>query len=328
MTPITWIALGLALGLGLGAAFVALRRPSNGWSTGLEARLEVQAAELRRLADASTTREGSTQQLRSDLAGARRALETLAVREEERQVRERESWEVVRRLSSVLAGGGSRGRAGENVLREHLAQLPPGLLVTDLRVNGRVVEFGLELPDGRRLPIDSKWTALAELEALEAATDPDERETRAREVERQVTIRAREVAQYLDPALTAPVAVAAVPDAAYGVLRRAHADAFARGVVIVPYSTALPVLLFLYSLAGRFGDAGDAHAALAEVSSLLDAMEGVLENKIAKAATMVSNGADDLRSGLGKARSSVARGRNAAAGGSQDAPRLEVIASE
>jgi hypothetical protein len=329
MTALSWIVVGLVLGLGMGAAFVVLRRQPNGSTTRVEARLEVQAAELRRLADAAAVRDGSAEQVRNELAGARRALETLAVREEERHVRERESWEVVRRLSSVLAGGGSRGRGGENVLRDHLSQLPPGLLVTDLRVNGRVVEFGLLLPDGRRLPIDSKWTALAELEALEAATDPDERETRAREVERQVTIRAREVAQYLDPGLTAPVAVAAVPDAAYGVLRRAHADAFARGVVIVPYSTAMPVLLFLYSLAGRFGDAGDAQAALAEVSSLLDAMESVLENKIAKAATMVSNGADDLRSGLGKARASVARGRNAvAAGVAQDVPHLEVIASE
>ncbi len=335
MTASIWIVLGLAIGLGVAAAIAGLRRPSNGSSTRMEARLEVQAAELRRLADAASTREDSAQQLRADLAGARRSLETLAVREEERQVRDRESWEVVRRLSSVLAGAGSTGRAGENVLREHLAQLPPGLLVTDLRVNGRVVEFGLMLPDGRRLPIDSKWTALAELEALEAATDPDERETRAREIERQVTIRAREVAQYLDPALTAPVAVAAVPDAAYGVLRRAHADAFASGVVIVPYSTALPVLLFLYSLAGRFGDAGDAHAALAEVSSLLNAMEAVVENKIAKAATMVTNGADDLRSGLGKARASVARGRTATAPqlpedvpAPEGTPRLEVIASE
>lgn len=64
MTTFTWIAVGLALGLGLGAAFVALRRPSSGPPTRLEARLEVQAAELRRLADASTAREGSAQQLR------------------------------------------------------------------------------------------------------------------------------------------------------------------------------------------------------------------------------------------------------------------------
>jgi DNA anti-recombination protein RmuC len=183
------------------------------------------------------------------------------------------------------------------------------MLVTDLRVNGKVVEFGLELPDGRRLPIDSKWTAVAELEALEAAEDPAERERLAREVERLVAIRAREVAQYLDPAITSPVAVAAVPDAVYEVLRRAHADAFARGVVIVPYSTALPVLLFLYSLVHRFGDADDARAALEEVASLLDGMEGVLENKVSRAAAMVANAADELRSGIGKARGSVARGR-------------------
>jgi hypothetical protein len=197
------------------------------------------------------------------------------------------------------------------VLRERLSQLPPTMLVTDLRVNGKVVELALELPDGRRLPVDSKWTAVAELEALEAADDQAELELRAREVERQVAARAREVAQYIDPAVTAPVAVAAVPDAAYAVLRRAHAEAFARGVVIVPYSTALPVLLFLYSLIHRFGDAGDARAALEEVASALDGMEVTLENKLVKAATMLSNGADELRSCLGRARGSVARGRAA-----------------
>src|SRR5262245_46805364 len=330
MNEIGFAVLGLAAGAAVAAVVLGARRPPGATPTDrLEARLEVQTAELRRIADGASSRDTAAEHLLSDVAGARRALEALALREEERREGDRESWEVVRRLSNVLAGSASKGKAGENVLREHLGQLPPGMLVTDLRVNGRVVEFGLLLPDGRRLPIDSKWTALAELEALEAATDPDERETRAREVERQVTIRAREVAQYLDPALTAPVAVAALPDAASGVLRRAHADAFARGVVVVPYSTAMPVLLFLYSLAGRFGDAGDAQAALAEVASLLDAMESVLENKIAKAATMVNNGADDLRSSLGKARASVTRGRTSTVTEIADgAPHLEVIASE
>ena len=312
MEWIGYAAIGLAVGAVLGAVAVATARRArpDGSSTRMEARLEVQSAELRRLADASASREGSAEQVRVELAAARRALEGLQVRDEERRERDRESWEVVRRLSTVLAGGASKGRAGENVLREHLAELPPGMLVTDFRVNGRVVEFGLLLPDGRRLPVDSKWSALAELEALEASSDPAERESLAREVERQVALRAREVAQYLDPSMTAPVAVAAIPDAAYVVLRRAHADAFARGVVIVPYSTALPVLLFLYSLAHRFGQAGDAQACLAEVASLLDAMEGVLENKVVKAARMISNGADELRSSLGKARGSLARGRS------------------
>jgi hypothetical protein len=311
METLGYVALALGAGAALGAALVVSSRrgaaPAD--TTRIEARLEVQAAELRRLADGATVQDGGAERVRLELAGARRALEHLALKEEERHERERESWEVVRRLSTVLAGGASKGRAGENVLRERLAQLPPGMLVTDLRVNGKVVEFALELPDGRRLPVDSKWTAVAELEALEAADEPAELELRAREVERQVAARAREVAQYVDPAVTAPVAVAAVPDAAYAILKRAHADAFSRGVVIVPYSTALPVLLFLYSLVHRFGDAGDAHAALEEVAAVLDGMEVTLENKLVKAATMVANGADELRSCLGKARGSVARGR-------------------
>ena len=320
MNEIGFAVLGLAAGAAVAAVILGARRGAGAAPTErLEARLDVQAAELRRIADGASARDASADHLVADVAGARRALEALALREEERRERDRESWEVVRRLSNVLAGSASKGKAGENVLREHLGQLPPGMLVTDLRVNGRVVEFALLLPDGRRLPVDSKWSAVAEIEALEACADPQEREALARDVERLVTARAREVAGYLDPALTCPVAVAAVPDAAYAVLRRAHADAFARGVVIVPYSTALPVLLFLYSLAHRFGDADDARTALEEVSALLDAMQAVIENKIVRAGTMVANGVDELRSSLGKARGSIARGRTVApADGAED----------
>jgi DNA recombination protein RmuC len=313
MNEIGFAVLGLAAGVAVAVVVLGARRaPGAAPTERLEARLDVQSAELRRIADGASSREAAAEHLLADMAGARRALEALSLREEERRERDRESWEVVRRLSNVLAGSASKGRAGENVLREHLGQLPPGMLVTDLRVNGRVVEFGLLLPDGRRLPVDSKWSAVAEIEALEACSDPQERESLSRDIERLVTARAREVAGYLDPSLTCPVAVAAVPDAAYAVLRRAHADAFARGVVIVPYSTALPVLLFLYSLAHRFGDADDARTALEEVSTVLDAMQAVIENKIVRAGTMVTNGVDELRSSLGKARGSIARGRTAA----------------
>lgn len=294
--------LALAAGVAVGVAIASVRRPGPRDAARLEARLEVQAAELRRIADATAVRDGAGEQLRAEVAGARHVLERL-------QERELEHGEVVRRLSTVLAGGASKGRAGEHVLREHLSELPPSMLSSDFRVNGKTVEFALVLSDGRRLPVDSKWPALAELEALEAATDPTDRDACARAVERAAAMRAKEVAQYLDPALTAPVAVAAVPDAVYAVLRRAHADSFAKGVVIVPYSSALPIVLFLYALVQRFGDAADAQSALAEVAGVLAQMEQVVENKFARAATMLTNGADEFRSSLGKARGSIARAR-------------------
>ncbi|MEX0991645.1 MAG: DNA recombination protein RmuC [Actinomycetota bacterium] len=321
MEAIFIVALALFIGAGAGLALAAVRRreiPPVPVER-IEARLEVQSAEMRRLADAARSGDGETGRLTAEISAARRSLGELSVREEERRVREGETIEIVRRLSGALAGGSSKGRFGENILREQLAALPPGMLVTDFRVNGKVVEYGLELPDGRRLPIDSKWSADAELAALEAADGAAASDAAMRSVEKVVGARAKEVAQYLDPALTAPVAVAAVPDAAYEAIRKAHTEAFARGVVIVPYSTALPILLFLHSLVSRYGSAGDVQACLSDIGAVLEGVENVLENKFARAATMLSNGNDELRAQVGKARGSLARAR----GTTVDAPERD-----
>ena len=82
--------LALAAGVAFGVALVALRRPAgtgqaSGGTARLEARLEVQAAHLQRLADAAVVRDGAAEGLRTEIAGARRALEELGVREQERR---------------------------------------------------------------------------------------------------------------------------------------------------------------------------------------------------------------------------------------------------
>ena len=244
--------------------------------------------------------------MRQEIVAFRESLERMRAREEERRAREDQGWAVLHRVAAVLSGGQRSGQAGENVLREALSHLPPAMVVTDFRVNGRVVEFGLVLPDGRRLPIDSKWPAERELAALAEATDPQERDRLVRTVERIVAERAREVAGYRDPAITAPIGVAAVPDAAYGVLRRAHADAYRQGVVVIPYSMALPIVLFLHGIVSRFGAAGDVRACLSDLTAILEAVEQSLENKVAKASTMLVNGVEELRGQMGKARSTLA----------------------
>jgi hypothetical protein len=296
------IVLVGAVLLGVWLAASALRRS-------LDARLAGTDGELRRLGDATAWRERSAEQVRHEITAFRGAIDQMTAREEERRAREEQGWATLHRVAAVLAGGQRVGRAGENVLRESLTHLPPSMVVTDFRVNGRVVEFGLVLPDGKRLPIDSKWSADRELQALAEVTDPAEEERLVRAVERAVAERAREVCAYRDPAVTAPVGVAAVPDAAYAVLRRAHADAYRQGVIVIPYSMALPVVLFLYSLISRFGGAGDVGSCLADLAAVLDAMEGTLENKVAKASTMLANAAEDLRGHVGKARGSLARAR-------------------
>jgi hypothetical protein len=276
---------------------------------GVESRVSATHAEMRRLADAAFVGERGSGEMRQEVSAIRRVLELLQARDDERREREEQAWEALRRVASVLTGSQRTGRTGENVLAEALSHLPPSVLERDFRVNGRVVEFALVLADGRRLPIDSKWPAERELALLEQVTDPAERDRIVQAVERAVARRAREVSAYRDPAMTVPMAVAAVPDAAYAVLRRAHAEAFRHGVVVVPYSLALPVALSLYALASHVGEIGDVRSCLSDLSSILDAMEATLENKLERASTMLANGTGEVRGQIGQARTVVTRAR-------------------
>lgn len=275
--------------------------------------LEAQAQRIERLTDALNRRDHEEDSLRDGLGQAREVLQVLHQRAEEQRRGEQATWEVMRRIESVMVGGGARGRAGENVLERQLEALPPQMVERDFKVNGRVVEFALLLPDGRRLPVDSKWAAVREIQTLDEEEDPAAREALGRVIERAISRRAAEVASYLDPSLTTPFAVACVPDAAYDACRKAHAEAFTRHVVIVPYSRALTTLLGLYALASRYGNAGEAAESLAEMEGILGLMEATLENKLARATTMLQNATDEFRTHVGKGRGAVARGRSAAA---------------
>jgi DNA anti-recombination protein RmuC len=303
------------------AVHIVVRSQRAGSSADTRPLIEAQSLRLDRLADALNRQTRDEGDLRGDLSRTREVLESLRARAEERQRAEEDGWLAIRRLEAVLLGSAARGRAGENLIHEALSSLPPGMVLRDFQVNGKRVEFALVVPDGRRLPIDSKWAALREIETLEEEDDPAAREAAARRVEEEISRRAREVASYLDPSLTTPFAVACVPDAAYAACRRAHADAFSKGVVLVPYSTALPVLLSLFALASRYGGAGDGRECLAELETLLDSVEQTLENKVARAATMLTNAADELRTQVGRARGAVARGRGITSGPERELDR-------
>ncbi len=326
MSGLVLVVLCVSAGVLVLAAFALFRLGGR-----VDGRLQATDGELRRLADAGAWREQGQDELRREVTAFRGALDQLRVREEERHVREEQGWATLHRVAAVLSGGQRTGQVGENVLRETLAQLPPSMIDTEFRVNGQVVEFALVLPDGRRLPIDSKWTADAELQALAETKDPAERARLALVVERTVARRAREVAQYRSPSVTAPYSIAAVPDAAYRVLRRAHGEAFRQGVIVVPYSMALPVALFVHGLAGRLGGAGEIESCLAELSTILDGMVTTLENRIERAGVMLTNGAQELRGQLGRARTMVATAASdpRVALGPEDEPRggtLSVVA--
>ncbi len=264
-------------------------------------RLDVQRgreASLRELAEAALG-------IRGEIGQAQRALAEVKALEQGRARQMDFAAESLRRLEAVMAGSGSRGAAGENVLLRALAQLPPDLLELNVAFGAKVVEYALRLPGGRYLPIDSKWTSATSLARLEEEDDPGERRRIAEQVARDVRGRIREMSKYLDPERTHALALLAVPDAVYLAVPEVHGEGYREGVLIVPYSLALPYLLALYRLIVRFGSAPDAEAVAARLAGLEESLRRAdeeVEGRLSRGLVLVENARDALRTHLSGAR--------------------------
>ena len=267
-------------------------------------------AELKtRLQAGGQTQESQAAELRERLSQTQSVVEGLRSAISARQPVEEEARASLKRLESVIAGSSSRGAAGEHILEEALRHLPPEMLQRNVWVGGKVVELALRLPGGKLLPMDSKWVSSVALEQLAApGLDANRRAQLMGQVEREVERRVREVSQYIDPATTAPFALAVIPDAAYDVCRGAIVNAHSRHVMVVGYAMALPYLLTLYQLHLQFARSVDMEklqSALIDIERQVDVLEGILENKVQRSLTVLQNAYTEGRQATAKIRAST-----------------------
>ena len=258
--------------------------------------------------------------LQDYLTETRRTIEDLNRRLAMVAQSEDKSAELLDRLHRVLLGASSRGRKGENLLREQLAAFPPAMLATNFRIGTQTVEFALRLPDDRVLPIDSKWPEPQMVERLEAATTPEDQARYKKELENLVLRRVGEIKKYIDPARTVSLAVAALPDPVYAVAGATHYHAYRHGVLLVSYSNAAPILLALYGLFMRYAQTWDMEQVkghLGSLDTLVTQLEGIIDNQLARGGKMISNAADECRNVTLRMRRSLA-----AVAGAEPSPAL------
>ncbi len=250
----------------------------------------------------------STQSLRGELARATSGLAQLNTLAHARQEIEQRTADSIHRLESIIAGTQAKGSAGENILEVVFAKLPVDWQVRDFRVGGKTVEFGLKLPNNLILPIDSKWAATHLLEQFVNCDDPVQQVQLKQEIERRVLEKAREVRKYIDPNVTVPFGVAAVPDAVFDLCNSIQADALSLSVVIISYSLFLPYLLLVFQTmlrADQSIDLAKLDAYLHTVQESTQAMQEELDGRYSRALTMLANSRDDLRAHLSKVTSSM-----------------------
>lgn len=246
--------------------------------------------------------------LQHNLAQTAQAVERIKSAYEERKVLEDATRFSIKRLESIIAGTTAKGKAGENILREALRQFPPEMIATGFRVKGQIVEFGLVLPNKKVLPIDSKWPAADLLEQLEKEEDEEIRAAIIEKIEKEIENRTKEITQYIDPAVTTPQAVAAIPDAAFSVCKKAHVEAYRRNVILISYSMAIPYLLTFLNLNLQYSrtvDIENLSHYLINIKRNLDEMDSVLENYIEGASSRITNAALKYRELIGSIRGSL-----------------------
>lgn len=287
---------------------------------------ELLAQHLGQVQESLTGNLAAAQQgLRSEITQTRELVAQIQAADQIREKHEREAWNVLKRLETVLAGTKSRGIAGENILGTILAQLPAELRETNLTINNKPVEFALRLPHGRLLPIDSKWPALSQLERLQEAEDPTLRRALADEIQGEVKKKIREVVKYLDPDRTIRLGVLAVPDAVFDLCVEVHVDAFKQGVIIISYTQAIPYLLSLLQVVLRFGteiDTARLSQALTTIADALEKMDNEVDGRLSRTITQLQNSREDLKAHLSRARQGV-RGLHVEAGPAELLPASE-----
>jgi DNA recombination protein RmuC len=245
------------------------------------------------------------QGLRGELSQAQRALAEVKAIEQGRARQMEQASDSLRRLEAVVAGSSTRGAAGENILARALAQLPADLLECNVAFGNKIVEYALRLPGGRFLPIDSKWTSVGVLERLDATDQPLERKRLVEQVVRDVRGRIRDMGKYLDPERTLCLGLLAVPDAVYEAAPEAHGEGYRAGVLVVPYSLALPYVLALYRLTLRFGCAVDTDQLADRIRALeetLRQMDEEVEGRLSRGLVQAGNARDTLRDHVVEAR--------------------------
>jgi DNA recombination protein RmuC len=246
--------------------------------------------------------------LKNGIEKTRELLEELKRRDEVRKEKEKEFLERIKRVDEIIAGTTAKGISGEEILRETFKKLPPEMIETNFQVRGKIVEFALVLPNGKRLPVDSKWPASKLILSLEKETLPEKRKEIIEEIEKEVMKRIREVEQYIDPDLTWSQAIAAIPDSVYSICQKAHLKAREKNVILMPYSMVLPLLLYMYRLHLQYAisiDIENLQNHLISISKNLDEMEQILENKISRGTSMISNAYLEYKNRISQIRSSL-----------------------
>jgi DNA anti-recombination protein RmuC len=161
---------------------------------------------------------------------------------------------LTRRMYNIMIGSYEKGRSGENYLRNMMNELMKiGLVRENAPIKNKVVEYSVVFKDGKLLAIDSKIVATQDIEALfDEQTSEHDRAMYKKNIRNGLRRKVEEVSHYIDPQITLPCAVMAIPDSIVDLTSEIVPDAVRRNVMIVGYSAVPQLIVYFIRIHGFY----------------------------------------------------------------------------
>ena len=204
-------------------------------------------------------------------------------------------------MESILTGSQCKGAAGENILDVFFAKLPAEWQVRNFAVGSNIVEFGIRLPDGLVLPIDSKWAATAVHQEFLNASEGKDKAAKKQQLQATVARRAGEIRKYIDPNLTASFAIAVVPDPIFELCPELMPDLLQQNVLLLSHSLFMPYLLLVFHntlKTLKTVDLKRLDGYLTTAQTSITSLQSELEGRFSRALVMLENSRQDMAAQL------------------------------
>lgn len=211
---------------------------------------------------------------------------------------------LTRRIHSIMIGSYSKGRTGEQVLKSMLGELMrAGIVRQNVYIKTNVVEYGVALLDGKILPLDSKMVGTADLERLhDEATSEEERNEIAKGLIKDIRKKIPEVAAYIQPGMTVPYALMAIPDSLVEYAPEIIGEASSMNVIITGYSSVPSFIEYIYRFYSAYQVPKDVETitvALSKVETSLNSFNNsFFANRIERPMNTLNKAIYELKAGV------------------------------
>ncbi|MEM3363993.1 MAG: DNA recombination protein RmuC [Candidatus Micrarchaeia archaeon] len=231
-------------------------------------------------------------------------------KEEDRLKQVQEIIDNMGKIERILVGTYSRGKSGEELLKESLKDfIKIRLVECNVSVgNNLTVEYGWKLNDGKYIPIDSKYPDIfGQIRKLDETNDANARKKLKEMIKRTLERNIDDITKYQNQTKTTDYCILSVPDSIIELLPEICHYGLSKRVFVVGYSNTAIIAFLIAQQYNKSLEERDVKELSQIIESLSMILDKISENvsTIERGIKMVKNASEDIQAEVVKGKQKI-----------------------